>query len=102
MCGDVDAEQNGKGVIEPDDLHQERRAAEQLDIGDQQPVDHAEAAEPQEASDETDDGAEKEGADGVEDGEGQPEPEQMAVLAEDREVPNVVHGNRSPRVPLCS
>ena len=81
MRGDVDAEHDGKGVIEPDDLHQQRRTAKQLDIGDQQPVDDGQAAEPQDADDEADQGAEEDGADGVGDGPAEPEPEQMAVFA---------------------
>src|SRR5262249_55142877 len=77
--------------IEPDDLHEQWRAAEQFDIGNQKPVDHRNAPQAQHADNQADQRSQNDGADRVGDGPAEPEPEQVAVLAEDREVPNVGH-----------
>src|SRR5207342_2915524 len=89
MRRNVDAEHDRQRVVEPDDLDQKRRASKQLDIGHQQPVDHRKPPQAKDADEEADEGAEQNGADGVGDGPAEPEPEQMAVFAEDREIPNV-------------
>src|SRR5690348_14531256 len=89
MRRDVDANDDRKGVIEPDDLDEQWRAAEQLDIADQQPVDHGKAADAQDADDQADERPERNGADGVGDGKAEPKPEQVTVFAKDREIPDV-------------
>ena len=91
MRRDVDPDDDRQRVIEPDDLNQQRRAAEQFDIGEQKPIDHRHAPQAKDADDQADQGADQDGADGVGDGPAEPEPEQMAVFAEDREIPNVGH-----------
>ena len=96
MCRYVRPDDDRQGVVEPDDLNQQRCAAKQFDIGEQKPVDHGPAPQAKDADDQTEHCSEKDGTDRVDDGPAEPEPEQMAVFAEDREIPNVVHA--SPRL----
>ena len=75
MRRDIHANDDRKSVIEPDDLNQQRRAAEQFDVAEQKPIDHGPAPQAKDADDQTEQRSEKDRADRVGDGPAEPEPE---------------------------